>query len=48
MQNRIVQAYSRFLPLEAPMFWKKGIAGRVRTPARKSRDHPLPPVADAE
>ncbi|KXS95697.1 hypothetical protein AC578_838 [Pseudocercospora eumusae] len=48
MQKRIVQAYSRLLPLLAPMFEKKGVAGTVRTPARKSRDHPFPPVADAE
>ena len=27
---------------------KKGVAGMVKTPARKSLDHPLPPVADAE
>ena len=27
---------------------KKGVAGMVRTPARKSRDQPFPPVADAE
>ena len=27
---------------------KNGVAGIVRTPARKSRDHPLPPVAEAE
>lgn len=33
---------------ELGMFWKNGVAGRVRTPARKSRAQPLPPVADAE
>lgn len=33
---------------EEGMFWKKGVAGRVRIPARKSRAHPLPPVAEAE
>lgn len=27
---------------------KKGVAGMVNTPARKSRDQPLPPVAEAE
>jgi hypothetical protein len=27
---------------------KNGVAGIVKTPARKSLDHPLPPVADAE
>lgn len=27
---------------------KKGVAGTVSTPARKSLDHPLPPVAEAE
>jgi hypothetical protein len=48
MQKRIVVAYSRLLPLAAPIFVKKGIAGTVSTPAKKSRAHPLPPVADAE
>lgn len=48
MQKRIVEAYSRFLPDDFPMFWKKGVAGTVKTPARKSRAQPLPPVAEAE
>lgn len=46
MQARIVEAYSRwYFP---PMLVKKGVAGMVRTPARKSRDQPFPPVAEAE
>jgi hypothetical protein len=48
MQKRMVEAYSRFLPEEAPMLEKNGVAGTVRTPARKSRAQPLPPVAEAE
>jgi hypothetical protein len=48
IQNRIVEAYSKFLPEDAPMLEKNGIAGSVRTPARKSRAQPLPPVAEAE
>ena len=50
MQARMVQAYSRFRGgfWLAPIFEKNGVAGIVRTPAKKSRDHPLPPVADAE
>lgn len=48
MQKRIVHAYSRLLPELAPMFVKNGVAGTVRTPARKSRDQPFPPVAEAE
>ena len=28
--------------------WQLGVAGMVRTPARKSRDQPFPPVAEAE
>jgi len=45
MQKRIVEAYARGCD---PMFWKKGVAGIVKTPAKKSLDHPFPPVAEAE
>ena len=45
IQKRIVDAYANGL---VPIFWKKGVAGIVSTPARKSRDHPFPPVAEAE
>lgn len=48
MQKRMVQAYSRFFPELAPMLEKNGVAGIVKTPARKSRDQPFPPVAEAE
>lgn len=45
MQNKIVLAYARGFE---PMLVKNGVAGTVRTPARKSLDHPFPPVAEAE
>jgi hypothetical protein len=43
--QRIVEASASGL---LPMLVKKGVAGMVRTPARKSLAHPLPPVAEAE
>ena len=48
MPARMVQAISRLMPVPLPMPWKKGAATMVRMPAKKSRAHPLPPVADAE
>lgn len=33
---------------ESYILVKKGVAGIVNTPAKKSLDHPLPPVAEAE
>jgi hypothetical protein len=45
IQKRIVEAFAKwFFP---PMLVKNGVAGSVSTPAKKSRAHPLPPVAEA-